>query len=229
MERLFRLDSMSYDSLIASLSHSIGLQEKCTQDWHVQEPAGAVVDVAATTSTKDMHVTPSLELTLANLILTQHLQNFRLWHVEDIARRKDVDATIIADCKTKIDTLNQVRNDYMEKIDAFFTEFFLSLAITYSEPLRYHSETIGMIIDRLSILALKKYHMHEETVRTSATNEHKQQCSEKLQTLRVQRSLLTTALFELLEEYRNGVKHPFVYRQHKMYNDPNLNPQLYTK
>lgn len=220
---------MFYDSLIASLSHSIGLQEKFTQDWHVQEPSGAIVDITATPSTANVHDTSSLGITLANLLLTQHLQNFRLWHVEDIARRKDVDATVIADCKARIDALNQVRNDYMEKIDDFFTEFFLSLPITYTEPSRYHSETIGMIVDRLSILALKKYHMYEETRRDSATNAHRQQCSEKFQTLCTQRSLLITALFELLEEYRNGIKRPFVYKQHKMYNDPNLNPQLYAK
>ena len=208
---------MSTD-IFQTLSHALpacfAQQATATAQWHEAEAA----DVPFTE-----------EATLANLpqlVLAQHQCNFRLWHVEDTARRTDVDDTVIAKCKRTIDGLNQRRNDLMEKVDTCLTTL-MAPALPRTPNPGLNTETLGMAVDRLSILALKVYHMREQTLRTDVDAAHKANCTQKLETLVQQRAALERAVLGLLEEYREGRKTPMVYHQCKMYNDPSLNPELY--
>lgn len=155
-----------------------------------------------------------------------HLQNFNLWHEEDVARRRDVDDARIVEAKRSIDGFNQARNNAMERIDDWILNFIHQTVGNARSPV-LHSETPGMIIDRLSIMALKEYHMEEQTIRTDVDECHLRTCVERLIILQEQQRDLTCSLKSLLEELQSGAKSFKVYRQFKMYNDPNLNPQLY--
>ena len=153
--------------------------------------------------------------------------NFMLWHEEDIARVRDIEAERIVSAKRNIDLFNQKRNDAMEKID----EWVLSILVneTVSEGISLHSETPGMMIDRLSILGLKKYHMDEQVKRVDATEEHRKICSEKLMVLNDQIYDLSLCLQQVLEKVHKGYLRFKVYRQMKMYNNPTLNPEIYSR
>ena len=158
-------------------------------------------------------------------IAVNHRYNSLLWNEEDQARRTDVDAAVIASCKRLIDRYNQQRNDAVEKLD----EVLLG-ELEHVKPqaeARLNSETAGAMIDRLSILALKIFHMHEQTLRVDAGAEHRAQCQAKLERLKLQRGDLAHCLDALLEDAAAGRAWFRVYRQFKMYNDPNLNPWLY--
>jgi hypothetical protein len=154
--------------------------------------------------------------------------NFLLWHTEDIARRRDVPDTVIANCKRDIDGYNQRRNNFMERMDTLFA----MLASKSKLNPRPHdirpanTETMGMSIDRMGILALKMHHMKEELERDDATQEHKHACEAKLGILNAQRVDLIGACSVLLKHYMDTDAMPKTYRQFKMYNDPALNPQL---
>ncbi|MEO7599134.1 MAG: DUF4254 domain-containing protein [Opitutus sp.] len=170
--------------------------------------------------------TPAAEdhgLTL--LVQQNHLRNFQLWHEEDVARRDDLGFEAVYRAKRSIDRFNQERNNFAEEMD----NFFVAALNPPTSGCPLNSETPGMMIDRLSILALKEFHMAEETVRADASAEHRQKCRGKLERIRQQRADLTrcvTALFEDVEARRRSFS---VYFQFKMYNDPTLNPQLYRK
>jgi len=157
------------------------------------------------------------------LLEENHLRNFSLWHEEDVARRDDLGFEAVYRAKRNIDRFNQERNNFAEEMD--------KVLVAGLQPREAgcprNSETPGMMIDRLSILALKEYHMHEETVRTDASTEHRARCAEKLARLRRQRDDLATCLAELLADVAAGRRTFSVYFQFKMYNDPALNPQLY--
>lgn len=153
--------------------------------------------------------------------------NFLLWHEEDIARIKDIEAARIVDAKRSIDKFNQSRNNSIEKIDEWILSFLAHQQIVSNKAM--HSETPGMMIDRLSIMSLKKYHMLEETLRHDATIEHKTVCSNKVSVLEEQINDLGNCLVDILHKLENGELRFKVYRQFKMYNDPNLNPQLYNR
>jgi hypothetical protein len=153
--------------------------------------------------------------------------NFLLWHEEDIARIKDIEQDRIVEAKRNIDKYNQARNNAMEKIDEWV---LTSLSFSSNEiKLPLHSETPGMMIDRLSIMALKRFHMFEETVRQDAAFEHKNTCAVKVEVLDEQIEDLSNCLRELLFLLQNGQRRFKVYRQFKMYNDPKLNPELYKR
>lgn len=160
---------------------------------------------------------------LLRLVEENHLRNFSLWHEEDIARRDDLGFAAICRAKRTIDRLNQERNNFIEALDQALVA---ELNPRVSGCPR-HSETPAMIIDRLSICALKEYHMHEETVRVGASTEHHARCAEKLALLRRQREDLASCLTELLADVAAGRRTFSVYFHFKMYNDPALNPQLY--
>jgi len=167
---------------------------------------------------------------LVELALRQHLKNFLLWHVEDRARRKDVDDSIITACKREIDGLNQQRNDLMEQVDAWLVQAVSAFEAQRNLPeecRRYNTETLGAALDRLSILSLKIHHMREQTERDDADQEHLARCREKLKVLHAQHDDLSRSVLELVDDYASGVKSPKVYFQCKMYNDPALNPELY--
>lgn len=160
---------------------------------------------------------------LSKLITGNHFNNFSLWHREDEARQDDKGFEHVYLAKRDIDKFNQARNDYMEKIDSFVVEFLNPP----TETCPMHTETPGMIIDRLSILALKKYHMQEETLRSDVSLDHIQKCTHKHNVISKQLNDLAKSLDHFLTEVQNGTRGFQVYYQFKMYNDPTLNPQLY--
>ena len=153
--------------------------------------------------------------------------NFMLWHEEDIARIKDIDPMRIVEAKRNIDKYNQARNNAMEKIDEWVLSYLESNQIQPGEKI--HSETPGMMIDRLSIMTLKKYHMQEEVDRPDASEEHRNKCADRVAVLTEQMSDLSSALSDVFQALQNSTLRFKVYRQFKMYNDPSLNPQLYKR
>lgn len=151
--------------------------------------------------------------------------NYQLWHEEDIARRVDIDPVQMVTAKRNIDYFNQQRNNAMEKIDEWVADYLKSKPSPADDKM--HSETPGMMIDRLSIMALKKYHMCEEAVRESAGEEQRQKCREMVLLLDTQINDLSTCLIDVLAQLERGELSFRIYRQMKMYNDPALNPELY--
>ncbi len=149
------------------------------------------------------------------------------WHYEDIIRLPDIDPVEALVLKRKIDASNQDRTDMVEYIDSYFLEKFKN--VTVKEGAKINSETPAWAIDRLSILALKIYHMREEATRETASEEHRAKCQDKLNVLLEQRVDLSTAIDDLLHDFAVGEKYVKVYKQMKMYNDADTNPMLYKK
>lgn len=162
---------------------------------------------------------------LMGLIEENHAFNFQLWNTEDCARRDDLGYEYVYRAKRSIDGFNQQRNNRMEAIDLALVEH-LKPASHLDCPV--HSETPGMMIDRLSILSLKAYHMNLQACRENASPEHRQNCQRKSDTIIAQRQQLTQCLAELIEDVLEKRRTFRLYHQFKMYNDPNLNPELYT-
>lgn len=208
---------IQYDTIKEAVADAIAHQTRSVTDWHFGEP---VYDGEP----ENLHGIAGFR----ELVARQHWTNFQLWHVEDRARLKDVDAAVIANCKYKIDGLNQKRNDLIEKVDACLIEMLHPL-LPADAAERYNTETVGAALDRLSIQALKIYHMKEQCNRKDVDAEHVQQCEAKVVTLNQQHKDLEKAILELIDEYAAGTKKPKVYFQFKMYNDPSLNPELYKK
>jgi hypothetical protein len=146
------------------------------------------------------------------------------WAYEDIIRNPNINPVEALALKRKIDASNQDRTDTVEYIDSYFLEHYKD--IQPKEDAKINSESPAWAIDRLSILALKIYHMHLETVRGDATAAHKSACQQKLDTLLEQRKDLSIAIDDLLNDIANGDKYMKVYKQMKMYNDDELNPVL---
>ncbi len=186
-----------------SVATVLQAQERWTREWHDGE--------------RQPEADPFLALVQEN-----HWHNFSLWHQEDTARRTDAGFELIYHAKRAIDGHNQKRNDAMEKMDAFLIN-----ALQPREDAPLNSETPGMMIDRLSIMALKDYHMAEEVERTDVEAAHREKCRQKLAVIRTQRSDLGGVLERFVKEVRQGERRFKVYFQFKMYNDPSLNPELY--
>ena len=149
------------------------------------------------------------------------------WHLEDIIRDPQIDAIEGMQIKHRIDRSNQDRTDLVEEIDSYFRHYFSDV-----KPLdnaRLNTESPAWAIDRLSILALKIYHMQEQTQRTDASEEHRQRCQQTLNVLLEQQKDLGTAIEQLLEDIKAGRNYMKGYRQMKIYKDPNNNPGLYGK
>ena len=163
-----------------------------------------------------------------SLIRAQHRANFDLWHEEDKARDPDATDQQIAQVKRAIDRLNQQRNDLVEQIDVALLRDFEPVFATHPEA-SLHSETPGLMIDRLSILALKIFHTREEAQRESATEAHRQRNRNRLTLLEEQRTDLSAALDSLFADIAAGRRRFKLYRQMKMYNDPELNPVIYSR
>ncbi|RIV72547.1 DUF4254 domain-containing protein [Flagellimonas aequoris] len=146
------------------------------------------------------------------------------WHYEDIIRDPAIDPVDALDLKRKIDASNQDRTDLVEYIDSYFLQKYQSVQV--KENATINTESPAWAIDRLSILALKIYHMQEEVNRTDASADHIQKCSAKLAVLLEQKRDLSTAIDQLLADIEAGNKYMKVYKQMKMYNDEELNPVL---
>jgi hypothetical protein len=147
------------------------------------------------------------------------------WHFEDIIRDPNIDPVAALTLKRKIDASNQERTDMVEYTDSYFLNKYAH--IVPKDEAKINSESPAWAIDRLSILALKIYHMQEEVNREEASQEHKDKCQVKLNVLLEQRTDLSTAIDDLLNDIENGNKFMKVYKQMKMYNDDDLNPVLY--
>ena len=164
---------------------------------------------------------------LLTLVQQQHRKNFDLWHEEDKARDPSASDAQIATVKRAIDKLNQQRNDLIEKLDDYIFETLKRQKIHPKARAPWNSETPGSIIDKLSILSLKVFHMREQTERLDAAPEHIQKCRGRLKTLLQQHEDLTAALQALFDDLFSGAKEMKIYRQFKMYNDPDSNPKIY--
>lgn len=149
------------------------------------------------------------------------------WHLEDIIRDPNIHPEEALKIKRRIDKSNQDRTDLVELIDSYFLDKYKDVQI--SPDATINTESPAWAIDRLSILALKIYHMHQEVERTDITAEHHAQCEAKLNILLEQQHDLSTAIDQLIADIEAGSKHMKVYKQMKMYNDPSLNPVLYGK
>ncbi len=185
--------------------HILHLHDQANQLWH-QEAA-----------------MPAPSSPLYALIQAQHRENFDLWHEEDKARDPNATDAAITAVKHAIDRYNQRRNDLVEEIDLHLLE----QAGPQNSAAPLHSETPGLIIDRLSILSLKLFHTEEQTHRASATEAHRTHNRERLALLTTQRDDLAQCLDQLWSDILSGNRRFKIYRQMKMYNDPNLNPVLY--
>jgi hypothetical protein len=191
------------------------LHDEATTRWHGTPPYDATA--AQSDPLDDLS-------NLGDLVLAQHRANFDLWHEEDKAREPGASDASIAQVKHNIDALNQTRNDLVESIDLALLE----AAGSQNPAAPLHSETPGLMIDRLSILALKIYHTAEEAHRASASEAHHQKNFSRLALLQEQRADLAACLDTLWEEVLEGKRRFKLYRQMKMYNDPELNPMMYS-
>jgi len=163
---------------------------------------------------------------LEALVIQQHRQNFALWHEEDRARDPNASADQIAQTKRAIDAVNQVRNDLVEAVDRELMHQLQVEGVKTGGEL--HSETPGMIIDRLSILSLKIFHTQEQMERDDVESAHIERNRQRLEILIRQRQDLAGCLTALWRDIQAGKRHFKLYRQLKMYNDPELNPAIYS-
>lgn len=147
------------------------------------------------------------------------------WHLEDQIRAYDIDPHDALRIKRKIDRLNQDRTDIVEVIDNCVMKTFENVRVQTNAQI--NTETPGWALDRLSILALKIYHMQSEVCRADAQKDHRERCSQKLRVLHVQRETLSASINQLFLDIANGQRSMRLYKQMKMYNDATLNPVLY--
>ena len=183
---------------------------------------------------RDYHLTDNVDTPMRNPYERESIEyNLYLkcwidtvqWHYEDIIRDPHIDPTEALSLKRRIDHSNQDRTDLVENIDSYFRHIYSDV-----KPLpdaRLNTESPAWAVDRLSILALKIYHMEEQVEREDANEEHRQRCQAKLNVLLEQQVDLSTAIDQLLEDIEAGRKYMKVYRPMKMYNDPSTNPVLY--
>jgi hypothetical protein len=161
---------------------------------------------------------------VAHLLYRKNWIDTVQWHYEDLIRDPGIDPVAALQLKRKIDASNQERTDLVEYIDSYFLQKYQSVELQESATI--NTESPAWAIDRLSILALKVYHMREEAERQNATSTHRQNCEEKLAVLLEQKKDLSTAIDQLLDDIAAGRKYMKVYKQMKMYNDEELNPVL---
>lgn len=185
---------------------------------------------------RDYHIKDNIETPINNPYEREEIEN-RLylkcwidtvqWHFEDIIRDPHIDPVEALSLKRRIDRSNQDRTDLVEQIDSYFRLKYSDVQIL--PDARLNTESPAWAVDRLSILALKIYHMREQAERTDATAEHREKCGAKLQVLLEQQRDLSLAIDQLLDDIQAGRKYMKVYRQMKMYNDPSTNPVLYNQ
>lgn len=187
-------------------------------------------------SANDYHITDSVDASMNNPYELKTIEYYLYlknwidavqWHFEDIIRDPQIDPKEALVLKRRIDKSNQDRTDLVELIDSYFLD--KCKHVTPLADATINTESPAWAIDRLSILALKIYHMQQEVDRTDTTKEHHDQCQAKLNILLEQKKDLSSAIDQLIADIENGKKYMKVYKQMKMYNDPALNPVLYAK
>ncbi|MDR0891338.1 MAG: DUF4254 domain-containing protein [Mediterranea sp.] len=187
-------------------------------------------------ATADYHLTDSVDapmnnpyqpLTIEYYLYLKNWIDAVQWHFEDIIRDPQIDPSEALTLKRRIDKSNQDRTDLVELIDSYFLDRYKE--VTLQPDATINTESPAWAVDRLSILALKIYHMRQEVERTDTTEEHRAQCQTKLSILLEQQKDLSLAIDQLLADIAAGRKYMKVYKQMKMYNDPALNPVLYAK
>jgi hypothetical protein len=204
----------------------VALQDRLTRTWHEKRDAGegGLADIPVVRGSDD----EDGEKDFLNLVTRQHRANFDLWHIEDEARAPGATDAELAAVKRRVDKTNQLRNDLIEGVDRMLLDWMESRGLPNpAAPL--NSEPPGMMIDRLSILALKIYHTCEEAERRDAPAGHAERNRERLAILEEQRVDLAGCLDALWQETLHGTRRFKLYRQLKMYNDPSLNPAIYGK
>lgn len=189
--------------------------EETTRLYHTTDDVDAKVD------------NPYNEGTIEATLFAKNWIDAVQWHLEDIIRDPYIDPVEALALKRRIDKSNQDRTDMVEEIDTHFREKYST--VTPATDATINTESPAWAIDRLSILALKIYHMAREVERTDASPDHIAKCQAKLDVLLQQQEDLTTAIDQLIEDIASGRKYMKVYRQMKMYNDPSTNPVLYKK
>jgi Protein of unknown function (DUF4254) len=203
----------------------VPLQDGLTRRWHDQSDADFGQKPVAVS---EMPNEEKAQHDWLRLVARQHHANFDLWHIEDEARSPGANDAELAAVKRRIDSTNQLRNDLVEDLDRRLMAWLEARGLPNPKaPL--HSETPGLIIDRLSILSLKIYHMREEAERAHAPEGHSERNQERLAVLEKQRRDLAGCLIDLWKEIENGARRFELYKQMKMYNDPTLNPAIYGK
>lgn len=187
-------------------------------------------------SIEDYHVLDSVETPIKNPFESDTLERILYaknwidtvqWHLEDIIRDENINPVEALQLKRTIDASNQKRTDLVEFIDSWFLDKYKD--ITPKSDAKINTETPAWAVDRLSILALKVYHMSLEANRESASEEHRINCQKKLDVLLTQKEDLSASISQLLTDIENGHVRMKVYKQMKMYNDESLNPILYQK
>lgn len=187
-------------------------------------------------SVNDYHQTDSVDASMNNPYELKTIEYYLYlknwidavqWHFEDIIRDPQIDPKEALTLKRRIDKSNQDRTDLVELIDSYFLDKYK--AVKPLADATINTESPAWAIDRLSILALKIYHMQQEVDRTDTTGEHHDQCQTKLNILLEQKKDLSSAIDQLVADIESGKKYMKLYKQMKMYNDPALNPVLYAK
>lgn len=168
---------------------------------------------------------PYAEGSIEHLLYMKNWIDTVQWHLEDIIRDPNIDPVEALRIKRRIDSSNQERTDMVEYIDSYFLNEYKDVRTAPDATI--NTESPAWAIDRLSILALKIYHMEQETKRSDVSADHLEACGRKLDVLRQQQTDLSAAIDTLLEDIAAGRKYMKVYKQMKMYNDPALNPVLY--
>lgn len=199
--------------MISSICNNIF--EKSINDYHISDDVDAPVS------------NPFEATSLEHLLYLKNWIDTVQWHLEDLIRDPQIDPAAALLLKRRIDKSNQERTDMVEFIDTYFLEKYK--AVTAKDQATINTESPAWAVDRLSILALKIYHMSAEASRAEATEAHRQACSDKLAVLLEQRKDLSHAIDILMTEIRDGLKYMKVYKQMKMYNDESLNPVLYNQ
>lgn len=192
---------------------SYGIFEQSVADYHIDDDVDA--------ATRQPYAPESIE----GILYAKNRIDAVQWHLEDIIRDPEIDPVEALALKRRIDRSNQERTDMVEEIDTYFLEKYAG--VTPLPDASINTESPAWAIDRLSILALKIYHMKAETERTDASEQHLAKCRAKLDVLLTQREDLTAAIDRLIDDIAAGRKFMKVYRQMKMYNDPSTNPVLY--
>lgn len=193
-------------------TEAFGIFEKSIDDYHVHDHIDTPMS------------NPFAKEDINHLFYHKNWIDTVQWHLEDIIRDPEIDAIEALKIKRQIDASNQVRTDMVEYIDSYYLDHFKNVSV--KDDAKINTESPAWAYDRLSILALKIYHMREEANRSDASESHRASCEAKLKVLLEQREDLCTAIDDLLLDFANGDKYMKVYKQMKMYNDDDLNPVL---